>query len=90
MYRYNSQLGNYCTISKVDVVKATKATTTVDYYGGTKSFDSLGNERKPKSSIYGTSTYNIYSEERARKLFDGEKFNQYRISSGKELLLNIG
>lgn len=89
MFRYNPQLGNYCTIKVCDIVKVTKATVQVDYYGSIKSFTPCGNEKKPTSSVYGSSYYQLYAFEAAKEVFDGEKFNGYRISRGKEILANI-
>ena len=89
MFRHNPQLGAYCTIQVVDVVKVTNASVMVDYYGSRKSFDFFGNEKKPTEAVYGTAIYKIFVFEAAKELFDGEKFNGYRISSGKEVFEKI-
>ncbi len=86
MFRYNPQLGDYCTLEERDVVKTTKTCITVDCgCGFTKSFDVFGNEKKRSKDVYGSSLYRIYDLEAAKVLFDGEKFNGYRISRGKEI-----
>lgn len=89
MFRYNPQLGQYCTVKVTDIVKTTKTSIQVDYYGSRKVFDYFGNEKKPVKSVYGSSIYRIFAFEAAKELFDGEKFNGYRISRGKEVLESI-
>jgi len=86
MFRHNPQLGNYCTLTEGEVVKSTKTTVTVTNGFGERSFDMDGKELKPVKSVYGSSYYQIFSFEKAKELFDGEKFNGYRISHGKEML----
>ena len=85
MFRYNPQLGVYCTVRLADVVKTTKSSVFVDFYGSSKCFDQSGRERNPRASLYGSSSYHIYTKEEAKELFDGETFNGYRISTGLEL-----
>ena len=86
MERYNPQLGCYCTIKECEVKRVYKNTVTV--YDGSmeRKFDINGYEKKPCQSIYGTSTYHAYTIEKAKELFDGEKFDGYRISQGIALL----
>lgn len=85
-FRYNPQLGSYCTIQIVDIVKTTKTAIQVNVYGSRKSFDVYGNEKKPSRCVYGDSSYRIYDFEAAKQQYDGEKFNGYRISQGREVL----
>lgn len=88
MFRYNPQLDDYCTLKMADVVRKTNTCITVDCgYGIKKSFDVFGNEKKPKEAAYGSSIYRIYDLEASKELFDGERFNGCRISTGKEILL---
>jgi len=89
MFRHNPQLGNYCTIKVVDVVKVTKASVFVDYYGSRKKFDFSGNEKEEQECVYGSAYYKIYAYDAAKELFDGEKFAGYRISRGKEVFERI-
>lgn len=89
MYRYNPQLGNYCTLKMVDIIKVTKTSIKVDYYGSAKAFDFFGREKKPAKCVYGDACYRIYMPEVAKNMFDGEKFDGYRISSGKEVLESL-
>lgn len=89
MFRYNPQLGQYCTVKVTDIVKTTKTSVQVDYYGTRKSFDFFANEKKAGKVVYGTAIYRIFTFEAAKELFDGEKFNGYRISQGKEVFMSI-
>lgn len=85
MYRYNPQLGNYCTLRISDVIKVTKTSIKVDYYGTEKVFNFCGMEKKPAKCVYGSAFYRIYTLDRAKDLFDGEKFDGYKISTGKNI-----
>ena len=89
MERYNPQLGFYCTIREGEVKKVLKNTVTVSDGFMERKFDLEGYEKKPSQSVYGSSTYHAYTIERAKELFDGEKFNNTRISSGKEILEKV-
>lgn len=90
MERYNLQLGNYCVIREGEVKKVLKNTVTVEVAVlGERKFDLEGYEKKPTQSVYGSATYHAYTTERAKELFDGEKFNHSRISQGIELLQAI-
>lgn len=89
MFRCNPQIGNYCTIRIADVVKTTKTSIQIDFYGTCKSFDAFGNEKRKSKVSYGDALYRIFGKEAAKLLFDGEKFNGYRISEGKKILESI-
>ena len=89
MERYNPQLGYYCTVKVGEVKRVLKNTVTVFDGYTEKKFDLEGYEKKPTQSLYGTATYHAYTVERARELFDGEKFNNVRISSGADYLRTI-
>ncbi len=89
MYRSNPQLGDYCTLRVTDIVRTSKKTIVVDYYGSEKKFDEFGNEKKPTRAVYGSSMYRIFAFDAAKVLFDGEKFDGFRISEGKSVFDNI-
>lgn len=85
MYRYNPQLGNYCTLSLADVVRVNKKTFVVNNGFYDRKFDFFGCEVNAKDAIYGRAFYRAYTIERAKELFDGEKFDGYRISGNNVL-----
>ena len=89
MFRHNPQLGNYCTLKVVDVVKITKASVFIDYFGSRKRFDFFGNDKDRSKAVYGSTLYRIYAFEAAKLFFDGDKFDGYRISHGKDVLASI-
>lgn len=90
MYRSNPQLGDYCTLEITDIVRATKTALSIDWYGTTKSFDVFGKEKKPNKAVYGEVMYRIFSFDAAKEKHDGEKFDGFRISRGKEVFNVIG
>ena len=89
MFRYNPQLGNYCTVKIVDILKTTKTSISIDYDGSMKKFDAFGEEKNSERSIYGSVYYRIFTFDRAKQLFDGKKFNGYRINTGMDFLKTL-
>lgn len=85
MYRYNPQLGSYCTLRLAEVVKVNKKTFVANDGITERKFNFCGNEVNPKSAIYGRAFYCAYSIELAKEKFDGEKFDGYRVTSGKKV-----
>lgn len=88
MFRYNPQLGSYCTLSLGNVVRVNKKTMVVNNGFYDKKFDFFGNEVKPTSAVYGSARYCVFALELAKELYDASKgtFDGYRISRGKELV----
>lgn len=88
MFRYNPQLGSYCTLKLANVVKAYKKTMLVSdgYYE--RKFDFFGNEVKPTSAVYGSAHYRVFALELAKELYDASKgtFDGYRISRGQNVV----
>lgn len=89
MFRYNPQLGNYCTLKIANVIRVAKKSMLVSDGYTERRFTLCGNEVKPTSSVYGSAYYRVFAFELAKELFDGEKFDGYRISSGKNILENL-
>lgn len=86
MERYNPQLGCYCTIRKGEVKKVLKASAIVSDGFTDRKYDLEGYEKSSNEALYGSTTHHVYTYERAKELFDGDKFNRTRISSGIEIL----
>lgn len=77
MERYNPQLGNYVTISKKQIERATSKSFVVN---GNKFDKESGDRRESDSSVYGSATYSIMTEEELQKRVKDGKYNGYRIS----------
>lgn len=86
MFRSNPQLGDYCCIRKAEIVKVNKKSMTVSDGITTRKFTFFGTEVTPTNSVYGSTCYRVYCDELVKEKFDGEKFDGYRISQGKEIL----
>lgn len=86
MYRSNPQLGRYCCIKKANIVKVNKKSYTVSDGYTNRLFTFCGDEVKHTESVYGYTYYRIWAQELVPDLFDGEKFDGYRVSSGIKLL----
>lgn len=77
MERYNPQLGDYVTIKKVQIERATSKSFVVDY----KKFDKISGERNDPSSVnYGSAKYYILLPQEVKNHIKDGKWKGDRIS----------